>query len=163
VSVGPTAEVVHEAHSYSMPPEAAGLPGTLYLYRDTVRIVAGRHEVRHDRQKGRGTPSRLPEHRAAHLAAISGARGKRYLKRQHLFESGEAAVRFLTELVHRRPHGAWAREVDELHEMLQQVGPEAMNRAFRAALDVDRIATAFIAECLGRPQTSLDLFPTEVP
>jgi hypothetical protein len=43
VSVGPTAEVVHEAHSYSMPPEAAGLPATPYLYRDAVRIVAGRH------------------------------------------------------------------------------------------------------------------------
>ena len=153
VSVGPTAEVVHEAHSYSMPPEAAGLPGTLYLYRDRVRIVAGRHEAVHARQHGRGTPSRLPEHRAAHLAALSGSRGKRYLKRQHLFETGEAAVRFLTELVHRRPHGGWAREVDELHELLQLVGPEAMHRAFRAALDVERISTAFVAECLGRSIT----------
>ena len=27
--------------AYSMPPEAAGFPGTLYLYRDRVRIVAG--------------------------------------------------------------------------------------------------------------------------
>jgi transposase len=157
VSVGPTAEVVHAAHSYSMPPEAAGLPATLYLYRERVRIVAGRHEAVHPRQHGRGTPSRLPEHRAAHLAALSGARGKRYLKRQHLFETGEAAVRFLTELVHRRPHGAWAREVDELHELLQVVGPEAMQRAFRAALDVDRISTAFVAECLGRPPASLPL------
>lgn len=163
VSVGPTAEVVHEAHSYSMPPEAAGLPGTLYLYRDAVRIVAGRHEVRHERQRGRGTPSRLPEHRAAHLAAISGARGKRYLKRQHLFETGEAAVRFLTELVHRQPHGAWARDVEELHALLQQVGPEAMHRAFRAALDVGRISTAFVAECLGHPHTTPSLFPAEVP
>ncbi|MGD9765963.1 MAG: IS21 family transposase [Candidatus Binatia bacterium] len=163
ISVGPTAEVVHEAHSYSMPPEAAGLPGTLYLYQDRVRIVAGRHEVRHERQRGRGTPSRLPEHRAAHLAALSGARGKRYLKRQHLFETGEAAVRFLTEIVHRHPHGAWARDVDALHEMLQQVGPEAMHRAFRAALDIGRISTAFVAECLGRPHPTPSLFPAEVP
>jgi len=161
VSVGPTAEVVHAAHSYSMPPEAAGLPGTLYLYRDRVRIVAGRHEAVHERQHGRGTPSRLPEHRAAHLAALSGTRGKRYLKRQHLFETGEAAVRFLTELVHRHPH-AWARDVDELHEMLQHVGPEAMHRAFRAALDVGHISTAFVAQCLGRPAASLPLFPGEV-
>ena len=163
VSVGPTAEVVHEAHSYSMPPEAAGLPGTLYLYRDSVRIVAGRHEVRHERQRGRGTPSRLPEHRAAHLAAIHGARGKRYLKRQHLFETGEPAVRFLTELVHRHPHGAWARDIDALHDLLQQVGPEAMSRAFRAALDVGRISTAFVAQCLGRPEGANGLFPAEVP
>lgn len=163
VSVGPTAEVVHEAHSYSMPPEAAGLPGTLYLYKDRVRIVAGRHEAEHDRKRGRATPSRLPEHRAAHLAALAGTRGKRYLKRQHLFETGEAAVRFLTELVHRHPHGGWARDIEELHDMLQQVGPEAMHRAFRAALDVGRISTAFVAQCLGRPETSMSLFPAEVP
>jgi transposase len=161
VSVGPTAEVVHEAHSYSMPPEAAGLPGTLYLYKDRVRIVAGRHEAAHERQRGRGTPSRLPEHRAAHLAAISGTRGKRYLKRQHLFETGAAAVRFLTELVHRHPRG-WARDVDILHALLQQVGPEAMDRAFRAALDVGSVSTAFIAQCLGRPAAALSLFPAEV-
>jgi hypothetical protein len=32
---------LHE-RQYSMPPNAIGLPGTLYLYRDRVRIVAGR-------------------------------------------------------------------------------------------------------------------------
>jgi hypothetical protein len=39
-----------------------------------------------------GTVSRLAEHRTAHLAAISGARGRRYLKRQQLLET-RAAVR----------------------------------------------------------------------
>ena len=95
VSVGPTAEVFHDGHPYSMPAEAAGLPATLYLYRDRVRIVAGRFSATHERQTAPGAGSRLPEHRAAHLAAISGKRGKRYLKRQHLFETGEAAVGFL--------------------------------------------------------------------
>ncbi|HRS17848.1 MAG TPA: IS21 family transposase, partial [Thermoanaerobaculaceae bacterium] len=47
VHVGPTAEVVFETNSYAMEPEAAGLPGTLYLYRDRVRIVAGRWEATH--------------------------------------------------------------------------------------------------------------------
>jgi len=64
ISVGPTAEVLHETHAYSMPPDAAGLPGTLYLYRDRVRIVAGRHEAVHERQYAHRAPSRLPEHRA---------------------------------------------------------------------------------------------------
>src|SRR5712691_7909024 len=41
VVVGPTAEVLHETHPYSMPPDAIGIPGTLFLYRDRVRIVAG--------------------------------------------------------------------------------------------------------------------------
>lgn len=149
ISVGPTAEVLHDTHPYSMPAEAAGLPGTLYLYRDRVRIVAGRHEATHDRKHERGAPSRLPEHRAAHLAALSGTRAKRYLKRQHLFETGEAAVRYLTELVHRNPR-TWYRDVDDLHDLLQKVGPEAMDRAFRAALDIGQLSTTFVSQCLGR-------------
>jgi len=154
VSVGPTAEVLYDGHAYSMPPEAAGFPATLYLYRDRVRIVAGRFSATHDRQTLPGAPSRLPEHRAAHLAAISGKRGKRYLKRQHLFECGEAAVRFLTELVHRSPQG-WAAEVDQLHELLQSVGPESMERAFRAALDVGTVSVELVARLLGRRRPQL--------
>jgi hypothetical protein len=152
--VGPTADVFHNGHPYSMPPEAAGLPGTLYLYRDRVRIVAGRFTASHPRQTAPGAVSRLPEHRAAHLAALSGKRGKRYLKRQHLFETGEAAVRFITELVHRAPR-RWSTDVDQLHELLQAVGPEAMERAFRAALDVQSISVDFIARALGRTQADL--------
>ena len=70
--------------------------------------------------------------------------------------TGAAAVGFLTELVHRHPRGGWARDVDTLHALLQQVGPEAMDRAFRAALDVGSVSTAFIAQCLGRPAASFD-------
>ena len=154
VSVGPTADVLHDGHPYSMPPEAAGLPGTLYLYRDRVRIVAGRFTATHPRQTMAGAVSRLPEHRAALLAALSGKRGKRYLKRQHLFETGEAAVRFLTELVHRSPR-RWSHQVDQLHELLQGVGPEAMDRAFRAALDANHLSVDFVARALGRPQPDL--------
>jgi transposase len=154
VSVGPTADVLHDGHPYSMPPEAAGLPGTLYLYRDRVRIVAGRFTATHPRQSVTGAVSRLPEHRAALLAAISGKRGKRYLKRQHLFETGEAAVLFITELVHRSPR-LWSHQVDQLHELLQSVGPEAMDRAFRAALDVNHISVDFVARALGRTQPDL--------
>ncbi|MBI3390969.1 MAG: IS21 family transposase [Deltaproteobacteria bacterium] len=154
ISVGPTADVLHNGHPYSMPPEAAGLPGTLYLYRDRVRIVAGRFEATHPRQTVAGAVSRLPEHRAALLAAISGKRGKRYLKRQHLFETGEAAVLFITELVHHSPR-MWSNEVDQLHDLLQGVGPEAMDRAFRAALDVNSISVNFIARALGRTQPDL--------
>ena len=40
--------VIHDGHPYSMPPDAIGLPGTLYLYRDHVRIVAGRFSAEHD-------------------------------------------------------------------------------------------------------------------
>ena len=46
---GVTAYVTHNTQRYSMPPDELGLPGTLYLYRDTVRIVARRFEPRHTR------------------------------------------------------------------------------------------------------------------
>ena len=49
VVVSATASVTHDTHRYSMPPDALGIAGTLYLYRDTVRIVAGRFEARHPR------------------------------------------------------------------------------------------------------------------
>ncbi|MBM4119084.1 IS21 family transposase [bacterium] len=148
VQVGPTAEVSYDGRGYSMPPEAAGLSGTLYLYRERIRIVAGRFEALHPRFGLPGSVSRLPEHRAAHLAAIAGKRGKRYLKRQQVLEVGQSAVSFLTELVHRNPQG-WIREVDELHEMLQALGAEPLERAFRAALESGRCDSRFVAQTLG--------------
>src|SRR6185369_15947275 len=89
ISVGPTGYVVHESHRYSMDPDALGLPGTLYLYRDRVRIVAGRFQAEHDRKFAHGEGSTLSEHRAPRVAAASGKRAKRYMKREHLIGLGE--------------------------------------------------------------------------
>src|SRR5258708_29943554 len=91
VYVGPTGTVLHDGHPYSMPPEAISMPATLYLYADRVRIVAGRHEAEHPRQFAERGGSTLPAHRAALVAAVSGKRGKRYLKRQQLLDLGEVA------------------------------------------------------------------------
>ena len=156
VSVGPTAEVVHDCHAYLMPPEAAGLPGTLYLYRDRVRIVAGRHERSHRRGHGREGVEAHAVDRASRLAAVCGKRGKAYQKRQDLVRLGDAAVRFISELVHRRPRD-WYGDVDRLHALLQDVGPNPLVHAIRSALDANRFSTAHVAECLGRrpPQTPL--------
>ena len=84
VSVGPTGVVIHDGHPYSMPPAAIGVPGTLSLYRDRVRVVAGRFGAEHVRQFAPGASSILPEHRAQRVAAVSGQRARRYLQRQHL-------------------------------------------------------------------------------
>ena len=92
------------------------------LYRDTVHIVAGRYQAQHPRYVEKGTVSRQPEHRAAHLAAVSGKRGRRYLQREHLLETGEAALQFMTVLVHRAPR-TWFREVEVLHQLLQRMEP----------------------------------------
>src|SRR5216684_1699645 len=91
VVVGPTAAVLHETHPYSMPPDAIGIPGTLFLYRDRVRIVAGRFEAVHQRLFEPHAKSTLPEHRAQHVAAVSGKRAKRYLQREHLLALGASA------------------------------------------------------------------------
>jgi transposase len=149
VQVGPTAEVYYDGRGYSMPPEAAGLPATLYLYENCVKITAGRWQAEHQRYHPKGTVARLPEHRAAHLAAIAGSRGKRYLKRQQLFECGEATVTVLTEIVHAKPRG-WYPEIEQLHELLQGVGAEKLEQACRAAVEAGCFTMAFISQCLGR-------------
>ncbi len=129
VYVGPTGTVLHNGHAYSMPPEAISMPATLYLYAQRVRIVAGRYEAEHPRKFVAHEGSSLAEHRAAMVAAVSGKRGKRYLKRQQLLELGEPAIRYLTEIVHRRPR-QWFEDVDRLHQILQSHGPDVLRGAF---------------------------------
>jgi hypothetical protein len=41
--------------------EAAGLPATLYLYRNRLKIVAGRWQAEHERFIAKGQIARLPE------------------------------------------------------------------------------------------------------
>ncbi len=161
VSVGPTAMVLHDTHLYSMPPEAAGFPATLYLYRDRVRIVAGRFDVTHPRLFQRHARSTLPEHRSARLAEVSGKRGKQYLKRQDLLETGPAALEFLTEITHRRP-AAWKQEVDLLHDLLQLYGPTFLDRAFKRALDQEIYGAEYVSHFI--EEMSLSILPgREVP
>jgi transposase len=142
--VGPTGTVVYDGHAYSMPPEAISMPATLYLYAQRVRIVAGRYEAEHPRKFVAHEGSSLAEHRAAMVAAVSGKRGKRYLKRQQLLELGEPAMRYLTEIVHRRPQ-AWFQDVDRLHQILQSHGPEVLRRAMEEGLK-QQIFGAFYVE-----------------
>jgi hypothetical protein len=165
VMVGPTAMVMHEGRTYSMPPEAIGIAGTLYLYRERVRIVAGRFQVEHQRQFEPGARSMLPEHRAQLVAAVSGRRAKRYLEREHLLELGPSALDYLTELTHRRPR-LWVRDVHQLHELLQQHGAALLRAAFEHGLTERLFGAEYIAHALSlrappprehRPQQELAL------
>jgi transposase len=144
VYVGPTGTVLYDGHAYSMPPEAISMPATLYLYAQQVRIVAGRYAAEHPRKFFAQESSSLPEHRAAMVAAVSGKRGKRYLKRQQLLELGEPAILYLTEIVHRRPQ-QWFEDVDRLHQILQRHGPEILRRAMEEGLK-QQIFGAFYVE-----------------
>jgi transposase len=144
IFVGPTGTVVYEGHAYSMPPDAISMSGTLYLYAQRVCIVAGRFEAEHPRKFAAKESSSLAEHRAAMVAAVSGKRGKRYLKRQQLLELGEPAIHYLTEIVHRRPR-EWFQDVDRLHRILQSHGPEVLRRAMEEGLK-EQIFGAFYVE-----------------
>jgi len=147
VYVGPTGVVTHEGRDYSMPADAIGIPGTLYLYREAVRIVAGRHEAVHPRLLEPGARSTLAEHRAQHVAAVSGRRAKRYLQREHLLALGPLALAYLTELTHRRPR-VWVRDVERLHELLQERGETALRTAFERGLAEDVFGAEYVAHHL---------------
>ena len=146
---GPTAIVSHEGRTYSMPPEAIGIAGTLYLYRERVRILAGRFEALHPRQLEPGARSMLPEHRAQLVAAVSGRRAKRYLQREHLLALGGPALEYLTEITHRRPR-LWVRDVHQLHELLQLHGTEPLRAAFEQGLAERLFGAEYIAHTLSR-------------
>ncbi len=147
ISVGVTGYVRHEGQPYSMPPESIGLTGTLYLGRDTVRIVAGRFEAVHARRRTPGEPATLPEHRAQRVAAVSGTRARRYMKREHLLALGGDALAYVTELVHRRPR-LWVRDVDRLHELLDRHGDDALRAAFARGLADGLFGHEYVAHML---------------
>jgi transposase len=160
ISVGPTGYVLHETQTYSMNPDAIGIPGTLYLHRDKVRIVAGRFEATHARLFEPKAMSTLPEHRALRVAAVSGKRAQRYLKREHLVRLGGSALAYLTELVHRRPR-VWIRDVDRLHELLEAHGDDALRAAFDRGLADSVFGHEYVAHHLsasgGVPPTQQEL------
>lgn len=121
VFVGPTGFVEHRGYRYQMPSEAIGIPGTLHLYLDRVRIVAGRHVAEHPRVPAIGTVSYSEKDRAKALASVSGDRALLYTKRQQLLELGADVEAYLTEIVHRHPR-TWRGDVEALHALLVSAG-----------------------------------------
>jgi len=148
VFVGPTGYVTFETNQYPMPAEAIGIAGTLFLHREHVRIVAGRHEAQHARLRGRNQRASTPALRADHLAAVSGKRAKRYLKRQHLLELGPKVHDYLTDLIHRR-EGTWPQDVDLLHDQLHRYGKARFCAALERALAAQTFGAEYVAHFLG--------------
>jgi len=154
ISVGPTGYVLHDTHLYSMPPDAIGIPGTLFLFQDRVKITAGRFSALHPRLFERGAKSTLPEHRLDAVARVSGKRGKRYLMREHLLEIGGGALDYLTEITHRRP-GAWLGEVEQLHALLQQHGADSLRVAIDRAVAGQTFGAEYVRHYLRDPQPAI--------
>lgn len=149
VMVGPTAMVHFQGHGYSLDPEAIGMPGMLWLYPDRVRIQARRFVAEHRRVPEQGRDSILPEHRAARLARVSGARGRLYLKRQEILDLGPVAETFLTEIVHRHRF-TWKTEVEELHRALVQYGPAALYRHLTRACERKLFGAHYVCDLLAQ-------------
>jgi transposase len=160
ITVGPTGMVIYDTHEYSMDPDSLGIPGTLYLYRDRIRIVAGRYEATHRRLFGPPGKSTLPEHRAQRVAAVSGKRAKRYMQREHLLALGPQTLDYLTELTHRRPR-VWVRDVERLHELLQRHGEEALRAAFVRGLTERAFGAEYIAHFLATPSPTITPKPIQ--
>jgi transposase InsO family protein len=147
VFVGPTAEVSFEGVPYSMPPEATHVAGTVFVYEDRLRIVVGRFEVTHRRRRKGEPPAPLPEHRAAKLAAVHGARAKLYEKRQQLLALGPDALTLLTDILHRAPRLSKQR-VEELYDLLERYGDEAMRAAIGRAVAQRRLTVDAVRRTL---------------
>jgi transposase len=135
ITVGPTAMVTHQGIRYAMPAAACGLPATLWLYPDRVKIVTAgsRHEAVHPRFPGPGTVSYLPGQRAAQLAAVAGARKRLYFMRERLLELGPVGEAYLTELIHQRPH-TWQGDVERLFALLEELGEARFRSVLQRAL-----------------------------
>jgi transposase len=149
IFVGPTAEVVFEGATYSMPPKATHVAGTLFLYEDQLHIIAGRFEAWHRRRGKHEPPEPLPEHRAAKIAAVHGSRAKLYEKRQQLLNLGSDALTLLTEITHREPKLA-SRRVEELYDLLDKRGDHAMREAIGRAVRAGELHVAGVRRALSK-------------
>ena len=145
VVVGPTALVEHDGYRYAMPPRSIGVPGTLFLYPTTVRIVAGKFERVHPRVPAEGKTSYSSEDRVTTLAEVSGERGRLYFKRQQLLELGVVAEQFLTEVIHRRRQ-TWKGDVERLFDALVEHGPTALVEALTLAADRELYGAEWVLE-----------------
>lgn len=149
VVAGPTGYVPHDTNLYSMPARAIGVPGTLHLYRDRVRIQAGSFVADHPRLRGGGI-STLPAHRVEMVQEVSGRRARTYQQREYLLQLGDISRDYLTELLQRRPN-TLNREVAALHELMQQHGDERFKRALQLALAQSQFGSEYVAHHLGTP------------
>jgi len=135
VTVGPTAMVTYQGVRYAMPAAACGLPATLWLYPDRVKIVTAgsRHDATHPRFPAAGMVSYLPGQRAAQLAAVAGERKRLYFMRERVLELGPVGEGYLTELIHQRPH-TWKGDVERLFALLEELGDERFRTVLQRAL-----------------------------
>ena len=155
VQVGPTALVEFGGVRYAMPAGACGIPATLHLYPDRVRIVTsgGRFEAAHPRFPRAGRTSYLAGQRAEQLAAVAGARKRLYFMRERILELGPIGESYLTELIHARPL-TWKGDVERLFMLLEEVGEERFLRLLQRALFQQLYGAEYVVQLAAREAAS---------
>ena len=155
LTVGPTAMVTYHGIRYAMPAGACGLPATLWLYPDRVKIITAgsKHEAVHPRFPTHGTVSYLPGQRAGQLAAVAGARKKLYFMRERILELGPVGEGYLTELVHQRPM-TWKGDVERLFALLEELGDERCRFVLHRALFQRLIGAEYVVSLAARLETT---------
>jgi hypothetical protein len=135
VTVGPTTMVTYQGVRYAMPAKACGLPATLHLYPEHVRIVCagGRIEETHPRFPLVGSVSYLTGQRAQQLAQVYGSRQRLYFMRERLVEPRPVGEAYVTELVHQRPH-TWKGCIERAFALLEQLGEARFRQLLQRAL-----------------------------
>ncbi len=151
VTVGATAMVTHQGIRYAMPAAACGLPATLWLYPDRLKIITAgsRHEAVHPRFPREGTISYLPGQRAAQLATVAGTRKRLYFMRERLLELGPVGEGYLTELIHQRPR-TWKGDVERLFALLEELGDPRFRLVLQQALFRRLIGAEYVVRLAGR-------------
>lgn len=151
VTVGPTAMVTHQGIRYAMPAAACGLPATLWLYPDRVKLITAgsKHEAVHPRFPTQGTVSYLPGQRAAQLAAVAGARKRLYFMRERILELGPVGEGYLTELIHQRPH-TWKGDVERLFALFEELGDAPFRLVLQRALFQRLIGAEYVVRLVAR-------------
>jgi transposase len=153
VVVSAQSRVRHAGVDYSMPADTLGQTATLHLYEDRIEIVTKTGAVVPHPRRTRGV-SILPEHRAALLDRVHGARGQLYFQRQSLWELGPQAEAWLTELVHRRP-ARWRPDVEACFALLQDYGPAALHDAFTWGVQHGAIGAEYVRTRLATRATEV--------
>jgi transposase len=155
VQVGPTALVEFGGIRYAMPAGACGIPATLHLYPDRVRIVTagGRFEATHPRFPRVGRISYLEGQRAEQLAAVAGARKRLYFMRERILELGPIGESYLTELIHARPM-TWKGDVERLFMLLEEMGEDRFLRVLQRALFQQLYGAEYVVRLAAREAAS---------
>lgn len=155
VHIGPTALVEFQGIRYAMPAGACGIPATLHLYPDRVRIITGggRFEATHPRFPRVGTTSYLEGQRAEQLAAVAGARKRLYFMRERILELGPIGESYLTELIHARPL-TWKGDVERLFMLLEEMGDTRFQRVLQRALFQRLYGSEYVVQLAAREVAS---------